>query len=62
MRVRDNIVSYAEVQFGLDPFVCQKSLGDFCNEYQLNGFTEASLAMWQTYSDLHKNILDALLT
>jgi small-conductance mechanosensitive channel len=41
------------------PFVFQKSLGDFYIDYELNAYTDAPLAMWQTYSDLHKNILDA---
>jgi len=41
------------------PFVFQKSLGDFYVDYELNAFTDTPLAMWQTYSDLHKNILDA---
>ncbi len=41
------------------PFVFQKSLGDFYVDYELNAYTDAPLAMWQTYSDLHKNILDA---
>lgn len=41
------------------PFVFQKSLGDFYVDYELNAFTDDPLAMWQTYSDLHKNILDA---
>ncbi len=41
------------------PFVFQKSLGDFYVDYELNAFTDAPLAMWRTYSDLHKNILDA---
>ncbi len=41
------------------PFVFQKSLGDYYVDYELNAFTDAPQAMWQTYSDLHKNILDA---
>ena len=41
------------------PFVFQKSLGDFYIEYELNAFTNDPLAQMQTYSDLHKNILDA---
>jgi small-conductance mechanosensitive channel len=41
------------------PFVFQKSLGDFYIDYELNAFTDAPHAMWQTYAELHKNILDA---
>ncbi len=41
------------------PFVYQKSLGDFYIDYELNAFTDTPLAMQKTYSDLHKNILDA---
>ncbi len=41
------------------PFVFQKALGDFYIDYELNAFTDSPLTMQQTYSDLHKNILDA---
>ena len=41
------------------PFVFQKSLGDFYIEYELNAFTNDPLDQMRTYSDLHKNILDA---
>ncbi len=41
------------------PFVFQKSLGDFYIEYELNAFTNDPLTQMRTYSDLHKNILDA---
>lgn len=41
------------------PFVLQKSLGDFYVDYELNVYTDTPSAMAKTYSDLHKNILDA---
>ncbi len=41
------------------PFVLQRSLGDFYIDYELNVYTDTPSAMAKTYSDLHKNILDA---
>jgi len=41
------------------PFVLQKSLDDFYVNYELNAYTNAPQVMPQTYSELHKNILDA---
>lgn len=41
------------------PFVLQESLDDFYVNYELNAYTNTPQAMFQTYSDLHQNILDA---
>ena len=41
------------------PFVHQKSLDDFCITYELNVYTGDPNRMAETYSDLHRHILDA---
>ena len=41
-----------------DPFVLQKSLDDFYVAYELNAYTDEPQKMNQTYSELHKHILD----
>ncbi len=41
-----------------EPFVLQKSLGDFCVVYELNVYTRSARRMNQLYSDLHRQILD----
>ena len=41
------------------PFVLQKSLGDFAVTYELNVYVDDPHGMAQTYSELHKNVLDA---
>jgi small-conductance mechanosensitive channel len=41
------------------PFVLQKSLDDFYVSYELNAYIATPQAMVQTYSELHRNILDA---
>jgi small-conductance mechanosensitive channel len=41
------------------PFVLQESLDDFYVNYELNAYTNTPQVMFQTYSDLHQNILDA---
>jgi len=41
------------------PFVFQKSLDDFYITYELNAYTDDPHRMNQTYSDLHKHIVDA---
>jgi len=40
------------------PYVLQRSLGDFCIVYEINVFTRSPRTMEQTYSNLHRNILD----
>ena len=40
------------------PFVLQKSLGDFCIDYELNAYCDDASAMFRLYTDLHRNILD----
>ena len=40
------------------PYVLQRSLGDFCVVYEINAFTRSPRTMEQTYSNLHRNILD----
>jgi small-conductance mechanosensitive channel len=42
-----------------NPFVLQKSLGDFAVTYELNVYVDDPHGMAQVYSELHKNILDA---
>jgi small-conductance mechanosensitive channel len=41
------------------PFVWQRSLDDFFVTYELNAYTDAPRGMMQTYSELHRHILDA---
>jgi small-conductance mechanosensitive channel len=41
------------------PFVLHKSLDDFFVNYELNVYTDKPREMTQTYSELHRNILDA---
>jgi small-conductance mechanosensitive channel len=41
------------------PFILQKSLDDFYVAYELNVYTDDPLKMAQTYTDLHRSILDA---
>lgn len=41
-----------------ESFVLQKSLGDFCVSYEINGYTDQPQAMTQIYTALHQNILD----
>ena len=40
------------------PFILQKSLDDFAVTYELNVFCDQPLAMYQLYTELHRNILD----
>ena len=40
------------------PFILQKSLGDFAVAYELNVYCDRPLAMYQLYTELHRNILD----
>jgi small-conductance mechanosensitive channel len=41
------------------PFVLHTSLADFFVAYELNVYTDTPQGMMQTYSELHRNILDA---
>lgn len=41
-----------------DPFVLQKSLGEFGVEYEINVYADTARAMPRLYSALHSNILD----
>ncbi|NJD57581.1 MAG: mechanosensitive ion channel family protein [Nitrospirae bacterium] len=41
------------------PFVLQKSLGDFAVTYELNVYIDDPHGMTTMYSELHKNVLDA---
>jgi small-conductance mechanosensitive channel len=41
-----------------EPFVLQKSLGDFAVVYEINVYTDNPRAMPRLYSALHRNILD----
>jgi small-conductance mechanosensitive channel len=41
-----------------EPFVWQKSLGDFAVTYELNAYCGNAQAMSALYSDMHRNILD----
>lgn len=41
-----------------EPFVMQKSLGDFCVIYEINAYCDQPDAMFQLYTALHQNILD----
>jgi small-conductance mechanosensitive channel len=40
------------------PFILQKSLGDFAVNYELNVYCDNPSAMYQLYTELHRNILD----
>jgi small-conductance mechanosensitive channel len=40
------------------PFVLQKSLDDFAVSYEINVYSDRPLAMYQLYTELHRNILD----
>jgi small-conductance mechanosensitive channel len=40
------------------PFVLQQSLGDFAVTYELNVYCDNPAAMYQLYTELHRNILD----
>lgn len=40
------------------PFVLQRTLGDFCVTYEINGFTSDPTKLLEVYSDLHARILD----
>ena len=40
------------------PFVRQQSLGDFCVNYEINGYCADPQAMFVLYTELHRNILD----
>jgi len=40
------------------PYILQKGLGDFCVTYELNVYTATPSAMFQLYTELHRNILD----
>jgi small-conductance mechanosensitive channel len=40
------------------PFVLQRKLGDFCVDYEINGYCSDAHAMYRVYTDLHRNILD----
>jgi len=41
-----------------EPFVLQKSLGDFCVVYEVNVYCDAPAEMMQLYTRLHQSILD----
>ena len=41
-----------------EPFVLQRSLGDFAVNYEINAYTDEPRRILGTYSDLHRNILD----
>jgi small-conductance mechanosensitive channel len=41
-----------------EPFVLQRSLGDFAVNYEINAYTDEPRRVLVTYSDLHRNILD----
>ncbi len=41
-----------------EPFVLQRSLGDFAVNYEINAYTDEPRRLLVTYSDLHRNILD----
>ena len=41
-----------------EPYVLQKSLGDFAVNYEINAYTDEPRRLLATYSDLHRNILD----
>lgn len=43
---------------GKQPFVLQQALGDFAVTYELNVYTDDTTRIPQTYSDLHRQILD----
>jgi len=47
-----------DVQKEPSPYVLQKSLGDYCVNYELNAFCDNAQAMNQIYTALHQNILD----
>jgi small-conductance mechanosensitive channel len=40
------------------PYVLQKSLGDFCVVYELNGYCRDANSIARAYTELHRNILD----
>jgi small-conductance mechanosensitive channel len=40
------------------PFILQKSLGDYAVNYELNVYCDTPSAMYQLYTELHRNILD----
>ena len=40
------------------PFILQKSLNDFAVTYELNVYCDTPSAMYQVYSEVHRNILD----
>jgi small-conductance mechanosensitive channel len=40
------------------PFVLQRSLGDYCINYELNAATDTPQRMLALYGLLHRNILD----
>ena len=41
-----------------EPFVLQRSLGDFAVNYEINAYTDEPRALLATYTNLHRNILD----
>jgi len=41
-----------------EPFVLQKSLGDFCVTYEINAYCSNPQEMFLLYTELHRNILD----
>jgi len=41
-----------------EPFVLQRSLGDFAVNYEINAYTDEPRRILATYSDLHRNVLD----
>lgn len=41
-----------------EPFVLQKTLGDFCVTYEINVYCDQPQAMARLYTALHRNILD----
>ena len=47
------------LDFSVEPFVRQIKLDDFYIVYELNAYSTDVRQMYQTYSDLHRNILDA---
>jgi small-conductance mechanosensitive channel len=61
-QVEAMLLTAAERTSGLlrqpSPFVLQKSLGDFAVTYEINVYCDKPSAMYELYTELHRNILD----
>jgi small-conductance mechanosensitive channel len=61
-QVEDMLLQAAALTDGItkepEPFVMQKSLGDFCVTYELNVYCNNAQKMFRLYTALHRNILD----